>query len=67
MFENTTGGDKWAEVAFESESHAIKAIEEFNGKEFIKTKVKIELVQNNKSTQNDKVNKIIHVSLIHNH
>ncbi len=54
MFENATG-DKWAEVAFESESHALKAIEVYNGKEMIKKNVKIELVKNSKSTQNDKV------------
>jgi len=32
---------------------ALQAIKEFDGKEIIKKKVKIELVSNNKSTQSD--------------
>ena len=52
MFDDSTG-NKYAEVAFESEMLALQAIKEFDGKEIIKKKVKIELVSNNKSTQSD--------------
>ena len=52
LFDDSTG-NKYAEVAFESEMLALQAIKEFDGKEIIKKKVKIELVSNNKSTQSD--------------
>ena len=63
MFDDSTG-NKYAEVAFESEMLALQAIKEFDGKEIIKKKVKIELVSNNKSTQSEEVLKYFSLNVL---